>query len=120
MQSKHKIYSFYICAILLLVSAALYITGDDLIPHVIIYYGYAVSSAGVAIAYLSNPYRGDNFRLKRLNIQQAIAAIMLPVSSYLMFQNKNEWFVVLFVSAILQLYVVLIKMREEKKDLKKE
>lgn len=109
MADKFKTYLFYICAILLIVSAALYIVDDKYVPYI-----YAVSGAGVAVAYLTNPYRGDNFRLKRLNIQQAIAAILLPVSSYLMFQGQNEWFAVLFVSAILQLYVVIIRKREEK------
>ncbi|MDR1609885.1 MAG: hypothetical protein LBS08_00040 [Candidatus Symbiothrix sp.] len=109
MANKFKTYLFYICAILLAVSAALYITDNKYIPYI-----YAVSGAGVAVAYLTNPYRGDNFRLKRLNIQQAIAAILLPVSSYLMFQKRNEWFATLFISAILQLYVVIIRKREEK------
>jgi hypothetical protein len=110
-----KEYLFYLCATLLLISAAMYITGDEIVPHKVIYYVYAISGAGVAIAYLSNPYRGDNFRLKRLNIQQAIAAILLPVSSWIMFQGKIEWFAFLFVSAFLQLYVVIIRIREEKK-----
>ncbi|GHT58859.1 hypothetical protein AGMMS50239_04230 [Bacteroidia bacterium] len=109
MADKFKTYLFYACAILLVVSAALYITGNKYIPYI-----YAVSGAGIAVAYLTNPYRGDNFRLKRLNIQQAIAAILLPVSSYLMFQKKNEWFAVLFVSAFLQLYVAIIRKRAEK------
>ncbi|MDR0768924.1 MAG: hypothetical protein LBE71_03335 [Dysgonamonadaceae bacterium] len=109
MSGKFKTYLFYACAILLVISAALYITGNKYIPYI-----YAVSGAGVAVASLSSPYRGNNFRMKRLNIQQAIAAILLPVSSYLMFQQKNEWFAVLFVSAVLQLYVVIIRKWEEK------
>jgi hypothetical protein len=110
MATRFKIYFFYACAILLVISAALYITDNKYIPYI-----YAVSGAGVAVAYLTNPYRGDNLRLKRLNIQQSIAAILLPVSSYLMFQRQNEWFITLFVSAILQLYVVIIRKRAEKR-----
>ncbi|GHT55067.1 hypothetical protein FACS189451_12280 [Bacteroidia bacterium] len=109
MIAKLKTYLFYACAILLVISAALYITDNRYIPYI-----YAVSGAVVAVAYLSNPYRGDSLRLKRLNIQQAIAAILLPVSSYLMFLKRNEWIATLFVSAILQLYVVIIRRREEK------
>ncbi|MDR3338799.1 MAG: hypothetical protein LBT25_01670 [Candidatus Symbiothrix sp.] len=115
MYSGFKDCIFYLCAILLLVSAGLYITGDAIVPRKVIYYVYAISGAGLAVAYLSNPYRGDNLRLKRLNIQQSIAAILLPVSSFLMFKERNEWFVFLLVSAFLQLYVVMIKIREEKK-----
>lgn len=110
MIAKLKTYLFYASAILLVISAALYITGNKYVPYV-----YAVSGAIVAVACLSNPYRGDSLRLKRLNIQQAIAAILLPVSSYLMFLKRNEWFITLFVSAFLLLYVTFIKSREEKK-----
>ncbi|GHT08209.1 hypothetical protein FACS189432_01040 [Bacteroidia bacterium] len=115
-----RAYLFYACAILLLISAALYITGDELVPHRVIYYVYAISGAGVAVAYLSNPYRGENLRLKRLATQQAIAAILLPISSVLMFKGKNEWFVFLFVSAFLQLYAAIIRIREDKKEEKKK
>jgi len=108
MTDKFKTTLFYVCAILLVVSAALYITDNKYIPYI-----YAVAGAGVAVVYLTSPYRGDNFRLKRLNIQQTIAAVLLPVSSYLMFHRKNEWFAVLFISAILQLYIVIIRNREE-------
>lgn len=109
MAAYFKTCFFYVCAVLLVVSAALYITDNKYVPYI-----YAVSGAGIAVAYLTRPYRGDNLRLKRLNIQQAIAAILLPVSSYLMFQKRNEWFVTLFISAILQLYVAIIRKREEK------
>ncbi len=109
-----KEYLFYICAGLLLLSAALYLTGWAFIPYV-----YAIAGAGVAVCYLTNPYQGDNLRLKRLNIQEAIAAIMLPVSSYFMFKNQNEWFLFLSVSAIIQVYVAFVKDRELKKENKK-
>jgi hypothetical protein len=109
MYSRLKTYVFYVCAGLLVASAALYITENRYVPYL-----YAVSGAGVAVAYLTCPYRGDNLRLKRLNIQQTIAAVLLPVSSYLMFQQRNEWFITLFVSAVLQLYVAIIRKREEK------
>lgn len=110
-----KAYFFYISAILLVLSAALYITGNNYVPYI-----YAISGAFVAVTYLSNPYRGNNLRLKRLNIQQAIAAILLPVSSYFMFKDMNEWFVVLLVSAILQLYVVFVRDSVEKKEEEKK
>jgi hypothetical protein len=115
MLSKINQYLFYICAILLIVSAALYITENEIVPYV-----FAISGAGVAIVYLSNPYKGENFRLKRLNIQQTIAAVLLPVSSYFMFQKKNEWFACLLLSAIIQIYVVTIRFVEEKKEKEKE
>ena len=104
MNNKFKEFLFYVSGVLLVVSAALYITEWPFIPYV-----YAVASAGVAIVYLTSPYKGDNIRFKRLNIQESIAAILLPISSYLMFKGKNEWVIFLAISAFLQFYVALIK-----------
>jgi len=115
MSVKLTNYLFIIASTILSVSAALYITGDDLISSQIIYYAYAISGAVIAVIYLSNRYKGSNFRLKRLNIQQVIAALLLPVSSYFMFHRQNEWFMFLLISAFLQLYIVIVKTIEEKK-----
>jgi hypothetical protein len=111
MNQKFREYLFYISAIALLISAVLYITGWSLVPYI-----YAVAGSGVAVSYLTNPYMGDNKRIKRLNIQEAIAAVLLPVSSYFMFKGQNEWFLFLAVSAILQVYVAFVKDRELKKE----
>jgi hypothetical protein len=116
MRSKITLYLFIIASTVLLISAALYITEDDWISSQIIHYTYAVSGAVIAVFYLSNLYQGSNFRLKRLNIQQVVAAVLLPVSSYFMFNRKNEWFVLLLVSAFLQIYIVVVRMYEEKKE----
>ena len=110
MNAKFKEYLFYISGILLALSAALYITGWDFIPYV-----YAVASAGIAIVYLTSPYKGDDLRLKRLNIQEVIAALLLPFSSYLMFKDKNEWVLFLAISAFLQFYAAFIKGKKQKK-----
>ena len=110
MSSKSKEYLFYISSALLVLSAALYITGWNFIPYI-----YAVASAGVAIVYLTSPYKGDDLRLKRLNIQEALAALLLPFSSYLMFKDKNEWVLFLAISAFLQFYVAVIKGKKGEK-----
>jgi len=120
MTSKTTNFLFIIASTVLFLSAALYITGDQLISGTIINYAYAVSGAIIAVIYLSNRYQGTNFRLKRLNIQQVIAALLLPVSSYFMFNRKNEWFMFLLISAFLQIYIVIIKWYEEKKEKKEE
>ena len=111
MTPKFKDYLFYISAVALLISAALYLVGWVFIPYV-----YAVAGAGIAVCYLSSPYRGNNLRLKRLTIQEVIAAILLPISSYFMFKGKNEWVLFLAISAILQLYVAIVKSKELKKE----
>ena len=111
MNQKAKDYLFYFSAIILLASAVLYMNNWSFIPYV-----YAVACGGITICYLTSPYRGENRRLKRLNIQQAIAAILLPLSAYFMFEGKNEWFLFLAVSAILQLYVAFVRDSELKKE----
>ncbi|MDH8701144.1 acyl-CoA synthetase (AMP-forming)/AMP-acid ligase II [Dysgonomonadaceae bacterium PH5-43] len=115
MGPKLKEYIFFVCGILLVLSAVLYSMSWEFIPYV-----YAVAGAGVAVVFLSSPYNGDNKRLKRLNVQQAIAAILLPLSSYFMFKDMNEWIVCLLVSGILQSYVVFVQDYEEKKNNKED
>jgi len=115
MPSKVSNYAFIVASAVLLISAALYIVEDEWISGQIINYAYAVSGAVVAVIYLTNRYQGSNFRLKRLNIQQVIAALLLPASSYFMFKHRNEWFMLLLISAFLQIYIVIIKTIEEKK-----
>ena len=115
MPAKFTAFLFIIASSILLISAALYITEDQLVSRKVIDYAYAISGAIVAVIYLSNLYQGQNFRLKRLNIQQVIAAALLPISSYFMFKRQNEWFVLLLISASLQIYIVIVKTIEEKK-----
>ncbi|MDR1561715.1 MAG: hypothetical protein LBS54_01340 [Dysgonamonadaceae bacterium] len=101
---------FYSCAMILVVSAALYITSWEIIPYI-----YAVAGAGVAVIYLTPSRDETNQRLRRLMFQQTIAAVLLPVSSFLMFKQRNEWFLALFVSAVLQLYIIIVKIHEGRK-----
>ena len=98
---------FYISAIALVISAALY-SINEIIPYV-----YAVACAGVAIYYLTSPYKGKNFRIRRLHSYLAIASFLLIASSYLMFNGHGEWLFCLFVSAALQLYVAIVRKEKE-------
>lgn len=111
MSPKFKEYLLFFCGILLVLSALFYATAWSFVPYV-----YAISGAGVAVIFLTSPYEGENKRLKRLNIQQAMAAILLPISSFFMFKGMNEWIVCLLVSGILQTYVIFVRDYEEKKD----
>ena len=106
-----KNYLLYLCGTLLILAAILYTTGWTFVPYL-----YGIACVGTALSFLLQPYKGDNFRLKRLNIQQAIAALMLPVSAYFMFRRQNEWFVCLLVSALLLTYVIFVRDYEEKKN----
>lgn len=111
MNEKSRNIFYYICSLLVIISAIGFFFDQVYSPYV-----FAVAGAGVAVALLSSPYKGDNLRLRRLNIQQAIAALLLPISSYFMFSGRNEWFMFLLISAVLQLYTVLVKDYELKKE----
>ena len=115
MSARLTNFLFIVASTVLLLSSALYITEDQLIFKIICY-TYALSGALIAIIYLSNLYKGDNLRLKRLNFQQVIAALLLPVSSYFMFNRRNEWFMLLLISAFLQIYNVVVRNIEDKKE----
>jgi general stress protein CsbA len=106
-----KNYLLYLFGTLLILAAILYATRWVFIPYV-----YGIASVGTAVLFLLHPYKGNNFRLQRLNIQQAIAALMLPVSAYFMYRNQNEWIVCLLVSSILFTYVIFVRDHEEKKN----
>ena len=114
MPAKITNFLFIVASIILLISAALYITDNQLIFKIITY-SYAISSAIIALIFLMTLYQGENFRLKRLNIQQVIAALLLPVSAYFFFKQQNEWFALLLVSAFLQIYIMVVRSMEEKK-----
>ena len=116
MPAKLTNFLFIIASTVLLISAALYIVENHLILK-IIGYSYSISGAIVAIYFLINLYKGENFRLKRLNFQQVIAALLIPVSSYFFFIRQNEWFMLLLVSVFLQVYIMVVRTIEEKKCL---
>jgi len=101
---KFKDYLFYVSAILLVVSAALYSMKWEFIPYV-----YAVASAGVALYYMTTPYRGEDVRTRRLHGYLVLAGFLLVASSYLMFKGMKEWLFCLFISAAFQLYVALVR-----------
>lgn len=107
-----KAYVYYISAILLLAGAALVITKWEYAAHL-----FAVGAAGIATFYLTTPYEGKNFRLKRLHRLEIIAGILLILSSYLMFRNKfsNEWLMTFSIATFMIVYTMIISSIEEKK-----
>lgn len=115
MKTPIKVTLFYISAILILVSTALFITKWEYAAYL-----FAFGSAGVASFYLSTPYTGSNFRIKRLRRYEIIASILLVLTSYLMFKHRTEWIITLSISAFLLLYSSLVVSYEDKKEQKPE
>ena len=111
MKTPIKVIIFYISAILVVVSSALFITKWFVAPYL-----FAIGAAGVATYFLSTPYTGTNFRVRRLHRMEIIASVLMVVSSYLMFKNKTEWIMTLSISAFLILYSSIVTGIEDKKE----
>lgn len=94
---------FYISALAILLASALYITQWNMAPYI-----FAVGAAGMAITRLSNHYQGNNIRLKRLYRMETFSSLIIVAASYFMFKHQNEWFLLLLVAAILQLYTAIL------------
>lgn len=100
MNKRLQSISYILGTLLLLVSAVL------VMEH--IRYGtylFAIGASMVILNKLWNQYRGDDFRLKRMNRYQLFSAILLVGCSYLQFHDQNSWVVLLLIVAVLELFV---------------
>lgn len=111
MKPQSKVWMFYISAILVLISTALYITHWEYAPYL-----FAVGAAGIAIYYYSTPYEGTNIRIKRLHRFEIYTGTLMVITSFLMFKHRSEWIVTLTIGAFFQLYTMLASGWEEKKE----
>lgn len=108
-KTRHTI--FCLSALCVLAASALYITRWVAVPYI-----FAAGAAGIALCRLTARYEGNNFRLKRLHRMETFSSLLLVASSYFMFQARNEWILLLTVSAILQLYTAILIPRLTEKD----
>lgn len=83
------------------------------------YYAYIYTSGAVLFAlmqFLLRP-KGGNVTLKRLVVQQQLAAIMFVAAGVLMFTHtRNEWMVILTCGALVELYTayrIPVEMEKE-------
>ncbi len=80
-------------------------------------YVYLVGAIAFATLQLSSRYKGDNFIIKRLQVQQGLGAALLIVTGVLMISLKrNEWIVCMSIAAVLQLYTSFRIPQELKKE----
>jgi len=61
-------------------------------------------------------YKGDDFRLKRLNRMFAFNAIVLILAVYLMFKNSNSWVAILLIVAVIELYTAFRSASYQKEN----
>lgn len=103
---------FMVGAVMVLVGAAVYITGWELAPYV-----YSVGATLVALAQINTPVRGGSPVLRRLKRQQVFGALILVLTgAFMIFTHGNEWMVSLTIAAILELYTAYRIPQEEEKE----
>lgn len=105
-QFRTTLYKF--SGILVLISTALYLTHWIYAPYL-----YALGTAGIAVAYLTMPYRTLDFRRRRLHRFNVFAGILMIASSALMFKHRTEWILCLSIAAMLQVYTAFVTPKEK-------
>lgn len=105
-QFRTTLYNF--SAILVLISTALYLTNWIYAPYL-----YALGTAGVAVTYLTMPYKQLDFRRRRLHRMNVFSGILMILSSAFMFKHRTEWILCLSVAAMLQVYTAFVTPKEK-------
>lgn len=110
---KHLIPALFVVgAAMLLVGAAVYITGWPLSPYI-----YTVGATLFALAQINTPLRSHSAILRRLRRQQLFAALLLVLTgAFMLFTHGNEWIVSLTIAAVLELYTSIRIPQEEEKE----
>lgn len=105
---------FTVGAIMILVGAAVFITGWPLSPYI-----YTVGATLFALAQINSPSCCKSPTIKRLRRQQIFGALLLVLTgAFMFFTRGNEWIVCLTIAAILQLYTSMRIPQEEAKEKK--
>lgn len=97
---------------MVLVGAAVYITGWQLAPYI-----YTVGATLVALAQINSPSKSKTPNVKRLRRQQIFGALLLVLTgAFMLFTHGNEWIVSLTIAAIVELYTSIRIPQEEAKE----
>lgn len=98
-------------AIFILVFTVLY----SFLP-VIAVWGMVASVSLFSAITVTNPYPGKSVRGKRLFNFQVFACVLMVVATFLMYKERNEWPVLLLVSAIFLFYSSFVLEKELEKE----
>lgn len=85
------------------------------IPEIAVW-GMVVSVSLFSAITMTNPYPGKSVRGKRLFNFQVLACILMVVATYLMYIRRNEWPLLLLISAILLFYSSFVLHKEFEKE----
>jgi TRAP-type uncharacterized transport system fused permease subunit len=108
MNQQVRNYLFMLSGLMVISGAILYITHWFYSP-----YFFAAGAAGITICFMTTPYQGLNFRLRRLQRINVMAGVSLIVSSVFMFRRQMEWVVFLLITALLILYTSFVGPRSD-------
>lgn len=98
-------------ALLILVFTIAY----SFIPQIAVW-GMVISVSLFSAITLTNPYPGKSIRGKRLFNFQVIACLLMLVATFIMYKGRNEWPVLLLISAILFFYSSIVLTKELEKE----
>ena len=103
---------FAVGAVMLLIGAAVYVTGWQLSPYM-----YTIGATFVALAQINSPSKCKSSTIKRLRRHQIFGALLLVLTgAFMFFTHGNEWIVSLTIAAILELYTSVRIPQEEAKE----
>ena len=94
--------------VLALAGAVLFISKWIYAPYI-----FAVGTSGMAICFMTAPYKNLGFRRRRLHRINVLAGVSMVASSVLMFKERMEWVIFLLISALLILYTSFISPRAD-------
>ena len=108
MSQQVRNYIFMLAGVLVLAGAMSYITHWIYAPYV-----FAVGTAGIAVCFMTAPYKNLGFRRRRLHRINVLSGVSMVASSVLMFRERMEWVVLLLIAALLLLYTSFVNPRVE-------
>ena len=86
---------------------------------IIAVWGMVASVSLFSAITVTNPYPGTSVRGKRLFNFQVFACVLMVVATFLMYKERNEWPVLMLVSAIFLLYSSFVLEKELDKENRK-
>ena len=98
-------------AMLILVFTALY----SFQPTIAVW-GMVASVSLFSAITVTHPYPGKSIRGKRLFNFKVFACVLMVVATFLMYKQRNEWPVLLLISAIFLLYSSFVLEKELDKE----
>lgn len=118
-KDKIKDFVYKLSAILILIAAVCFMFNPTVAKFIMI-----VGVVGFAITTFMSPYPGTNIRGKRLYNIHIFGVVFMVMSTYLMFEEMNEWVIPMLIGAILIIYSSILlpkvyaKEEANKKNLK--